>query len=211
MKKRAKILIGAGCVLLSASLALAVNNQVETVQAAKSAQSVAQAFLSNKSVLEARVIEVSANDDNSLHETGAETPAPAPAEPVVIDGQKYIGLLSIPTLGLNLPVNNDLTLAQLRKTPCRYYGEESADNLIIAAHNYNTHFGKIGALKPGDSVNLTDAGGVTQAYAVSEILTLPGNAADEMKRPGDWDLTLFTCNYAGTERVTVRCIKGDRV
>ena len=212
MKKRAASLIVTGCILLSASLVLAVDNQMQSAHAAKSVEELTNAFISGSA---ANITSWDPNmpvqepvlSDPTGGSDGDETRG-ASKKPIVIDGQEYIGLLSIPSLGLKLPVNNDISYPLMRATPCRYYGDEETGSLIIAAHNYNGNFGKIGTLEHGAAVDLTDANGKTSHYSVSEIETLPGNAVDEMIEPGNWDLTLFTCNYSGTERITVRCVKG---
>jgi len=204
MKKRAVFLIGTGCLLLTAALSLIINNQLESAKAARSAEILAEAFLSQTTGFEQPVIEnasepAQTNDIRGVGVTRAN-------QPLVIDGQEYIGLLSIPSLGVNLPVNNNISYPLLRATPCRYYGSAEADSLIIAAHNYSGHFGRIDTLKSGDRVCLSDAGGMTKKYAVSQVLTLSGDAVDEMLNPDGWDLTLFTCTYSGTDRIAVRCV-----
>ena len=55
----------------------------------------------------------------------------------------YIGVLDIPALGMNLPVVGELSYSALKVAPCRYTGSAYQDDLIIAAHNYSGHFGKI--------------------------------------------------------------------
>ena len=69
-----------------------------------------------------------------------------------IDGYGYIGYLSIPALGLDLPVMSEWDYGRLKIAPCRYYGSTKTDNLVIAAHNYKVHFGYLGNLQSGDSV-----------------------------------------------------------
>jgi len=212
MKKRAAFLIGTGCVLLTASLSLFASNQVQSVQAAKSVDALTNSFqsdLHSVSVEESGtdVAGIQVQSDNPGSFSALAITNQTTAKSVVIDGQEYIGLLSIPSLGLNLPVNKDISYPLMRATPCRYYGDAETDSLIIAAHNYNSHFGRIGTLNPGDKVTFTDANGKTETYAVSAVQTLPGNAVDEMIKHGDWDLTLFTCNYSGAQRITVRCVK----
>ena len=204
MKKRAVFLIGTGCLLLTAALSLIVNNQLESAKAARSAEILAEAFLTQATGFEKPVIE-SASEPALVNVICRAGDARA-NRPLVIDGQEYIGLLSIPSLGVNLPVNNDISYPLLKATPCRYYGSAEAGSLIIAAHNYSGHFGRIDTLKPGDRVCLSDAGGMTEKYAVSQILTLSGDAVDEMLDPDGWDLTLFTCTYSGTDRIAVRCV-----
>ena len=61
---------------------------------------------------------------------------------------------------------------------------------------------------PGDPVYFTDMDGVTTAYEVAEVDTLSATAVEEMTGSG-FDLTLFTCNYSGQARVTVRCNRVD--
>lgn len=124
-----------------------------------------------------------------------------------IDGEWYIGLLSIPSLQIELPIFDHYVYDQLRYTPCRYAGSYLTDNLIIAAHNYSTHFGKIRQLDSGDVVDFTDMAGNVYHYQVMQTEILSDTATAEMEA-GDWDLTLFTCTLSGAERVTVRC---DRI
>ena len=126
---------------------------------------------------------------------------------VEIDGNSYIGYLTIPALGLELPVMSDWSYENLRTAPCRYYGSAQTDDLVVAAHNYSRHFGNLKNLSLGDLVYFTDADGTTIAYKVVEVDTLNPTAVEEMTSSG-YDLTLFTCTYSGQSRVTVRC---DRI
>ena len=123
---------------------------------------------------------------------------------VVIDGYAYIGYLSIPSLGLELPVMSEWDYTRLKIAPCRYAGSVKTDNLVIAAHNYRRHFGPIKKLAIGDEVYFTDVDGIVFCYEVVEMVTLSPTAVEEMSA-GDYDLTLFTCTYGGQSRVTVRC------
>lgn len=121
-----------------------------------------------------------------------------------INGQKYIGVLKIPDLSLELPVISEWSYPALRTAPCRYKGSIYQNNMIIAAHNYSTHFGNLKNLKQGAEVSFTDVDGNVFYYEVVEIETLNPYAIEEMES-GDWDLTLFTCTLGGQSRVTVRC------
>ena len=122
----------------------------------------------------------------------------------VIDGEEYIGILQIPDLALELPIIGEWSYPRLRTAPCRYVGSACTHDLIIAAHNYASHFGGLASLAQGSEVIFTDMDGNRFIYAVSETEQLPGTAIEEMKS-GDWDLTLFTCTIGGAARVTVRC------
>lgn len=120
------------------------------------------------------------------------------------DGFTFVSLVTIPALGAELPVCSDFSMDNLKHYPCRYQGTAAENNLIIAAHNYDSHFGNIKSLQFGDEVILTDPAGNTIKYTVTETELIPGTAVEDMKS-GQWDLTLFTCNLSGQSRVTVRC------
>ena len=123
-----------------------------------------------------------------------------------VDGQKYIGVLRIPDLSLELPVISNWSYPNLKNAPCRYAGSAYMNNMVIAAHNYNSHFGHLKDLSPGDEVTFTDVDGNVFQYEVSAIEILSPLAVEEMTN-GDWDLTLFTCTVSGQSRVTVRCVQ----
>lgn len=126
---------------------------------------------------------------------------------VEISGNRYIGYLSIPDLGLDLPIMSTWSYPKLNIAPCRYTGSVRGEDLVLMAHNYNSHFGRISQLDLGDTVVFTDMdGNVVQYEVVGEDLLDP-TAVEEMTS-GDFDLTLFTCTYGGGNRVTVYC---DRV
>lgn len=122
---------------------------------------------------------------------------------VPLDGNNYIGVLEIPTLGLSLPILDECTDSLLKVAPCRYAGN-LYDGLIIAGHNYVSHFKKLSQLAAGDAIRFTDVEGNVWEYTVTTTEILGGYDVEGMEE-GDWDLTLFTCTYGGQDRVTVRC------
>ena len=121
-----------------------------------------------------------------------------------IDGEAYIGILAIPALDLTLPVISQWSYPGLKKAPCRYQGSAYKDNLVIAGHNYRTHFYGLKNLQCGDEVLFTDYDGNHFYYRVTEVEVLDATAVEQMQT-GHWALTLFTCTYGGQSRVTVRC------
>ncbi len=123
-----------------------------------------------------------------------------------IDGKRYIGVIDIPSLKIELPVLENWSYENLKISPCRWFGSVYQDNMVIAAHNYETHFGKIYSLNEGDRIYFTDADGNRFEYFVAAVEILSPYSAETMKDPG-WDLSLFTCTYGGRNRVTVRCSK----
>lgn len=125
--------------------------------------------------------------------------------PVVeVNGREYVGTLELPAIGRTLPVLNGWDAELLQVAPCRYEGSAYTGNLIIMAHNYDSHFGKLKNLRSGDAVIFRDMEGNTFSYEVVSMETLNPEDTQKMEE-GDWDLTLFTCTVGGKTRVTVRC------
>lgn len=137
-------------------------------------------------------------------ETGARGTAAEPLVTVEAEGRSYLGVLEIPALELRLPILGKWSYPGLKTAPCRYGGSAGAGDLIIAGHNYKSHFGRLETLQAGDAVTFTDADGGRYTYQVLETEILDGSAVAGMSA-GDWDLTLFTCTVGGARRVTVRC------
>lgn len=125
-----------------------------------------------------------------------------------IDGQDYIGILSIPSLDLELPVISEWSYPRLKIAPCRYSGSAYKGGFIIAAHNYRTHFGSLTHLNEGDGVIFTDMDGNRFVYKVEALETLMPTDIEGMES-GGWDLTLFTCTWGGQSRLTVRCVREE--
>ena len=121
-----------------------------------------------------------------------------------LDGAACIGVLEIPAIDLKLPVLSEWSYPLLKKAPCRYSGSAYLDNLVIAAHNYRTHFGKLKELETGDEVIFTDAAGNRFEYKVTAVEALTPQSVEDMTS-GEWALSLFTCTLDGKNRVTVRC------
>lgn len=123
---------------------------------------------------------------------------------VEVDGVWYVGYLTVPALGLELPVASAWSYEQLEVTPCRYYGTARGGNLVVAGYNYDAHFGGLAGLAAGDEVLLTCADGTTYDYEVVEVGSLGAYDVDEMTSSG-YDLTLFTCTSGGQACLVVRC------
>ena len=198
-KTKYKVMLGAGLLLIAAALALAAYNVIDAQRAARSAAQALEALSQTTAVSAAEPEEASA-DDAPAYLADPEMPMPT----VSFDGNDYIGRVDIPSLGLSLPVISEWSYPRLKIAPCRYTGSAYLDNLIIAAHNYSSHFGNLNRLNTGDTVTFTDVDGNQFTYAVSLIEDLPGTAIEEMQA-GEWDLTLFTCTLGGRSRITVRC------
>ncbi len=139
-------------------------------------------------------------------ETEAALPDPFDPEmdEMEVDGNLYIGYLSIPSWNLELPIMSDWSYDQLRIAPCRFSGSTKTDNLVLMAHNYPQHFGNLKDLQIGDTISFMDVNGIVSHYEVVLTEVLDPTLIEEMTA-ADYDLTLFTCTYTGKYRVTVRC------
>lgn len=180
-----------GTVLILAALSLFLWNRREAEQAGEAAADILP-----------QVVE-------QIAETAAEAPAPPdPFDPTMteteIDGYMYIGYLSIPALGLELPVMSEWDYNRLNIAPCRYSGSTKTDDLVIAAHNFAQHFGGLSGLTGGEQVIFVDMDNVVSTYTVVAVEILAPTAVEEMTN-GEYDLSLYTCTYGGRSRVTVRC------
>ncbi len=125
-----------------------------------------------------------------------------------IDGKDFVGTISIPAIDMNLPVMAECNSDSLKVSPCVFKGTPYKNDLIIAGHDYKTHFGPIDDLVQGDIITFKDMDGNVFDYEVMYTEIIDEKDIEAMNN-GEWDLTLFTCTYSGTTRVTVRCKISD--
>ena len=207
MNKCASWLIALGTLLLAAALGLTAYNLGQSNAAAQTAT---QAAAILKEVIPEPET-APASPAAPLSPAPEETPVPdyvlnpdMEMPVVTVEGRDYIGLLSIPALGLELPVISDWDYPALRVAPCRYAGSAYQNNLVIAAHNYASHFGRLNRLSPGDEVQFRDTEGNLFSYQVADLEILEPYDLEQMTA-GGYDLTLFTCTLGGSQRLTLRC------
>ena len=201
-KKLGLVCMILGIVLLLGAAALLVYNRNEATQAEAAVREVLPVLLEKIEKEKEEAPEV------PTHDVPQEllTPEDLVMGEMEIDGHSYIGFLSIPALELELPVMSDWSYPQLKIAPCRYSGTIKGGDLVLMAHNYARHFGGLSQLTEGEPVFFTDAGGRVYQYQVAAVGVLPPTAVEEMTA-GEFDLTLFTCTYGGSNRVTVYCDK----
>lgn len=214
MPKKAGIAIAAaGAVLILSALLLFFHNQQEDVQAGQEAESLLAR-------VEAAIAEQTGTDptDPTVWLSPVITAQDSPAEPsvtdavpldpempvVMLDGYEYVGYMQIPALQLKLPVMADWDYDRLKLAPCRQFGSSRTDDFVIAAHNYESHFGRLKDLKTGDYVIFTDMQGVVNLYAVEKLGTVDPTDVDAVQNSG-YDLVLYTCTAGAKARVTVFC------
>lgn len=195
-KRFGVILVIVGVICLAAAVFLIIYNQVNNLRAESFSHTVV-------SEIEEYVAE---NETEQHNETSPAKTEQDKYPERDFEGYSFIGYLTIPDLSLKLPVMADWSYEGLKISPCRYSGSVETNDLVIAAHNYNRHFGRISGLNNGAQVLFTDLNGSTERYEVVLVDTLNPVEIDKMTS-GDYDLSLFTCTLSGTARVTVRCDK----
>ena len=185
-KKSGVILISLGAVLILAALLLFLYNRSEDRRAGQEAESLLEDVRST----------MAANADPE--------PQEEPAEEITYD---YAGVIAIPDLSLELPVIDQWSYARLKVAPCRQSGAAADGDLVIAAHNYKSHFGYLDRLQPGASVIFTDMEGTVYRYAVEGIRQLAPEDAEDVSSvfSSEYPLVLYTCTPGGKARVAVFC------
>ena len=185
-KKSGVILISLGAVLILAALLLLLYNRSEDRRAGQEAESLLEDVRST----------MAANADPE--------PQEEPAEEITYD---YAGVIAIPDLSLELPVIDQWNYARLKVAPCRQSGAAADGDLVIAAHNYKSHFGYLDRLEPGASVIFTDMEGTVYRYAVEEIRQLEPEDVEDVSSvfSSEYPLVLYTCTPGGKARVAVFC------
>ena len=199
LKKRdwETLLVSLSILLVAASIGLYTYNVMDSNRAGAAAQTVVNQLHSDMPAA-----------GNTETET-ASTPEPYKVmQTKEVNGQSYIGTLHIPALSLELPVIAEWSYSALRVAPCRYMGSVYQDNMILCAHNYSTHFGRLAELKVDDEAVFTDIEGNAYTYHMTAQEIISGTDPAAMES-GDWDLTIFTCTIGGKNRVTIRFAKTE--
>lgn len=204
--KRGTAWINLGLLLLATALFLAAYNRNESYQAQRQSDVVLEEM---SQALEQTVPAQTVPGQTEPPELPEAMEEPQREMPVrTIRGRDYIGVLTIPALELELPVLSQWDYTNLRIAPCRYEGSVYNGSLILCAHNYSSHFGRLKSLREGDVVQFTDMDDNVYTYQVVGLETLSPTDVEGMES-GDWDLTLFTCTVGGQSRVTVRLERTD--
>lgn len=188
---KGKILVIIGVFLILISLTMTVYNKYEDLKAGKDANETLN-IIKNEITSQKHVVDTLPTDEVREMKT------------ININGDEFIGTITIPSINLELPVLSKFSNSNLKKAPCRYYGNLFTNDLIICAHAYETFFANLNKLKQNDLIIFTDVDGNIYTYEVLEVEVLKETDVDKMVN-NEFDLTLYTCTYDNTGRVTVRC------
>ena len=196
MSKKGVVFIIIGVLCLASAAALLMFNKVESDNAYSESVRIAGIMTEQMKSAENEDVEFPTNNpDREMPE-------------IYVEGMGYTGILEIPDLDLMLSVASEFDYGTLQISPCIYSGSMYTRDLVIAAHNYDMHFGRISSLNFDSKVIFTDTENHIYVTQVVDIETLRPDQVEELTtktKKNDWDLTLFTCNYSGSERVTLRC------
>lgn len=186
-----KYVIFLGAALILSALFLAVHNRSEDRLAGRQASQMTE-----------KVQEKIKASENSISQPDTVLDPEMPK--VKIDGYDYVGYLAVPAIRIELPVMAEWDYMRLKKAPCRQFGSSRTDDLVIAAHNYRRHFGRLKELETGDEVVFTDMEGIVNTYVIDMVQVISPDQTELVENSG-YDLVLYTCTYGGKSRVCVFC------
>lgn len=202
-KKFGIILLCVGIILIFCGIGLYIYNQTIDASAGEASAAVLSEM---KDIVASDSETVSVNGDDANGKE-ADTDTSDEISPTIeIDGNLYIGYISIPSLELELPIISEWNedYAMLDIAPCRHFGSHTTDDLVIAGHNYTAHFANLAYLQNGHRITFTAADGEVIEYTVADFRIVHPDDIDSVRESG-YDLVLYTCNYSGNARYTVFC------
>ena len=201
-----------GAALILSALVLLLHNRYADARAGREAETLlagVEAAISSQAAAEQEKNRPRGQETRPTGEEKGTEPTAAealdPEMPVaLLEGYGDVGYVEIPVLGLKLPVMSDWDYTRLEIAPCRQFGSSRTDDLVIAAHNFESHFGRLKEMSLGNTVMFTDMAGIVNAYRAEMIETLSPKDVDAVQNSG-YDLVLYTCTRDGQERVAVFC------
>lgn len=196
------IFILLGAVLISSALFLSRSNEMEDQAAGTYASEVMEQLRDH--IATAKPTTVPTVPTTTENDTSTVETEPPEMETMTANGYAYIGYLSIPVLELELPVMAQWDYKRLQIAPCRETGTTAGNDLVIAAHNYYSHFGRLNQLEAGAQVIFTEVDGFINTYAVVSCQVLQPSQVEDVLLSG-YDLVLYTCTKGGATRVVLYC------
>ncbi len=213
---RGALLLIAGLILVAASSVLYLLNERQDEMAGQTAGILLEQLQLNHSFVPGGEDPVpSAPEDSTaapefpsappeqLSPQPQEMPEPTAMPVKLVAGYESVGVLRIPSVGLELPVLGNWDYDRLKLAPCHYSGTAAGGDLILMGHNYRSHFKPLYQVKPGDYVEFVDVTGTGYSYVVDRIDVIKGSEPEKL--PADYELSLFTCTSGGQSRLVVRC------
>lgn len=128
-RKIGRLCMVLGAVLILSAAGLLGYNRWDAARAEKASQEVLGEL--------EQTMQKTITEHRQENETAAPQPVLDPAQEmttVEVEGHDYIGVLSIPAAGLELPVMAQWSYAGLKVAPGRYSGTTYADDLVLCGH-----------------------------------------------------------------------------
>lgn len=144
--------------------------------------------------------------------TTTTMPAPPSTQPVEVPRNAYadephvvIGQIQIPKLGLDVPLNQGISLKSIDYGPSHWPGTalpgSASGNVVVAGHRV-THtkpFRHLDALSPGDEI-IFIVDGVRSVYNVTGNEVVTPDRTDIVTQTPEPIVTLFACHPPGSAR-----------
>lgn len=209
MRRTRRLLVTAAALVCGANLA------VLTTGAADAVRPVEVATLPGEVAAPAR--DISSLDTSTTTTTTTTTttapPAPTttlrpvdpPADAYASEPHVVVGTIAIPKLGLDVPLNQGISLRSIDRGPSHWPGTalpgSSTGNTVIAGHRVtHTHpFRHIDTLVAGDQITFT-VGGTHSVYEVYEDEVVTPDATWIVNQTPEPIVTLFACHPPGSAR-----------
>jgi sortase A len=132
-------------------------------------------------------------------------PVDPPKDPYAPEPQVVIGQIEIPKLGLNVPLNEGISLHTIDRGPSHWPGTAlpggTSGNVVVAGHRV-THtrpFRHIDDLVPGDEIIFT-VDGVRSVYRVTGSQVVTPKQTEIVSQTPEPTATLFACHPPGSAR-----------
>ncbi len=192
-QKRGLVLLAAGLMLVLGGLSVHLAQEHEDASAGQTAIILLQQL------------------DDKTPSIEVEAPNVEEYEPIdpVLPEKKYMGYtllgsISVPSVGIRLPILDQWSEDTLKIAPCRYLGSLSGGDMIIMGHNYKSHFNPLHRVEVGAEVEFENTIGRVFRFRVAEIEYLHRTEGDKLPNQ-EYPLTIFTCTPGGLERIILRC------
>jgi sortase A len=134
----------------------------------------------------------------------ATRPVDPPENAYAEEPHVVIGTIEIPKLGLNVPLNEGISLHSIDRGPSHWPGTAlpgQVGNTVVAGHRvtHSKPFRHIDSLAPGDEIIFT-VDGVRSVYAVTGNEVVTPDSTWIVNQTPDAQATLFACHPPGSAR-----------
>ena len=198
------ILIGLGIAFVAAALGLTGLHILEDRRGAEASGQALEA-MRQAEIPESTILPTEASAVSTVPSGPRE---PETLELFELEGDDYIGWITLPAFELELPIMHQIQEDRLKKAPCLEKGSPVTDDAVISGHNYKSHFLSLHHTQPGDTVYFTYLNGFRVEYAVAECAVVDPRDLEAVLQSGH-DLVLYTCTSDGENRWAVYCDRAD--